>query len=622
MRTSPPERPAPVPEASRWSRWLTALGAGEALERTLDALERRLIEGDAYLRRSSLMAWPAGRFAADELIMAPPDLRVADPSFVDELRFGNFGLAGEIADLGGRSPFQQRSPSQNWARELNGFGWLRHLDAVRSPEVEGLARRLVSDWLQHGRRDRANAWAPDVIGRRLGAWLAHSALLLDATEPRFYAAVMKSLHQQAAYLSAVWRNAPEGYPRLVALVGLVLADLCIAGRDRALTRSERALAGEIERQILADGGHVGRNAETVVELVLDLLPVRQCFLLRDVPPSGALQRALDRMVPMLRHVRLGDGSLARFNGVGATDRDLLATVLAYDKGHDRLPALAPQSRYARLERGAAIALIDVGTPPPPAFGHSAHAGCLAFELSIGGEPMFVNNGAPGVGNAGQRAAARATASHNTLCIKEQSSSVLVRRGRAGRGALAIEHPDHVTCDIAETGAGVTLVATHDGYVGRWGLVHARHLALDLAGGMLLGSDQLLPAKGVLRFSWDLPFAVHFHLHPDVEVWPGDEPDKVDLVLKSGAHWRLSGRGAALTIEPSVYGAGIVTALAGQQVVLRAACHGEAKVDWQLVRMPPGLRPQATATETVPLPSLGERLALADMTPPALPRPKP
>src|SRR5262249_2641568 len=157
-------------------------------------------------------------------------------------------------------------------------------------------------------------------------------------------------------------NAPEGYPRLVAVTGLVLADLCIAGRERSLKRSQRALTGEIERQILPDGGHIGRNAETVVELVLDLLPLRQCFLLRGLPPSGALPRALERMVPMLRHLRLGDGALARFNGVGATDREALATVLAYDKGQEVLPALAPQSRYARLERGAAIVLVDVGTP--------------------------------------------------------------------------------------------------------------------------------------------------------------------------------------------------------------------------------------------------------------------
>jgi uncharacterized heparinase superfamily protein len=129
-----------------------------------------------------------------------------DPSFLDELRFGNFGLAGEIADLRGQSPFAQLPVSEDWARELHGFGWLRHLDADRTEGSELLARRLVHDWLQEGCRDKDHAWAPEVIGRRLMAWLSHSALLLDGAEPRFYAAVMKSLQRQASYLSGAWQQ--------------------------------------------------------------------------------------------------------------------------------------------------------------------------------------------------------------------------------------------------------------------------------------------------------------------------------------------------------------------------------------------------------------------------------
>ena len=222
--------------------------------------------------------------------------------------------------------------SEEWARELHGFAWLRHLEAARSEETELLARRLVQDWLQEGYRDKLHAWAPEVTGRRLMSWLAHSALLLDGADHRFYATVLRSLQRQTTYLAAAWQNAPEGYSKLLALVGLVLADVCIAGHDRQLKRSDKLLAAEIERQILADGGHLGRNPQTCVELVLDLLPLRQCFLVRGLTPNPALLRALGQMVPMLRHLRLGDGSLARFNGVGATDRDTLATVLAYDKG--------------------------------------------------------------------------------------------------------------------------------------------------------------------------------------------------------------------------------------------------------------------------------------------------
>jgi len=605
MQNSSPE-PAAASEPSAWSRLGVQLAAREKVERTLLLVDRARVQMLAYVRRSPLLS----RGATDELLMAPPDLRVPDPSFVDELRFGNFGLAGEIADLAGRSPFVHAAISEEWARELHGFGWLRHLDAIRAEDTEDLARRLLKDWLQEGSRDKLFAWAPETTGRRLMSWLSHSQLLLDGADAKFYAAVLRSFERQASYLSAAWQNAPAGHGRLLALIGLVLADLCLAGRDRHLKRSQKLLAAEIERQIFADGGHIGRNPQIAVELVLDLLPVRQCVLLRGLTPASALQRALGAMVPMLRHVRLGDGSLARFNGVGPTDRDALAIVLAYDKNQAALPPLAPQSGYARLERGCSIVVVDVGRPPPLTFAHSAHAGCLSFEMSVGGEPLFVNNGAPASSDPGRRAAARATASHNTLCLKEQSSSKLSRRSIL-RGALAIEHPDQVSARIAETAGAVALEASHDGYVSRSGLVHARSLSLAADGAKLSGREVLLPAKGVLRFAWDVPFAVHFHVHPDVEVWPGHQPDTADLVLKSGAHWRLSVQGAQLTIEASVHSAGALGPMPAQQLVLRGACHGEIKVDWQVERMPPGALPQGAALEGTALaPSLGERLALA------------
>ena len=617
MQNATPEPTTPS-GLSAWLRLGANFDARYKLEVALLLLDRARAQMLAYARRSELLSWSPARAHVDELLMAPPNLRVPDPSFVDELKAGNFGLAGEIAELRGRSPFARAPASADWARELQGFSWLRHLDAARAEDTERMARRLLKDWLQTGSRDKSYAWAPEATGRRLMSWLAHSQLLLDAADAKFYALVVRSLQRQASYLSAAWQNAPEGYPKLVALIGLVLADLCIEGRDRQLKRSLKLLGAEIERQILADGGHLGRNPQTLVELVLDLLPVRQCLLVRGLAVAGPLARSLDAMVPMLQHLRLGEGSLARFNGVGPTDREALATVLAYDKRHPALPALAAPSGYARLERGGSIVVVDVGPPPPLSVAHAAHAGCLSFEMSVGGEPLIVNNGAPASRDPARRALARATASHNTLCLSEQSSSKLSRRGAAG-GALPIEQPERVSASLAEDAGGLRLEASHDGYVERWGLLHARSLALDAAGERLDGADALQSAKGVLRFAWDLPFAVHFHVHPDVEVWPGRDAHTADLVTKSGSHWRLSATGAALSIEESVHNAGALGSHPAQQVVLRAACHGEAKLSWQLERLPPGQAPgQSAADSTALARSLGERLAQTEQDAQALP----
>ena len=86
----------------------------------------------------------------------------------------------------------------------------------------------------------------------------------------------------------------------------------------------------------------------LIELLLDLLPLRQCCAARGLDAGPCLLAAIARMAPMLRHLRLGDGMLARFNGMGATERDVLATVLAYDDSEADPPATAPPSGYVRL----------------------------------------------------------------------------------------------------------------------------------------------------------------------------------------------------------------------------------------------------------------------------------
>jgi uncharacterized heparinase superfamily protein len=540
----------------------------------------------ARWRRSRPVRWRHRAPIAHELALAPPDLRPVDPSFADEVASGSMGLAGLTAHLGEASPFAVTPPSAAWARELNGFGWLRHFAAVRTLDNEALARRLLGQWLARPRRDPIHAWAPDVVARRTISWLSHAALLLDGADRRAHAAVLRSLEDHAGYLSATWRNAPDGYSRLLALIGLVQACLCIDGHERRLGAAEGHLLAELDRQVLDDGGHASRNPQTLIALLLDLMPLRQCFSARGLEPGEALNRAVERMMPMLRRLRLGDGQLARFNGMGATERDALAMVLAYDRGAAADPPPVSRSGYVRLERGATVLVADCGAPPPLDLAGQACAGCLSFELSAGAELLLVNGGMPAAAHERAAAAARGTASHNTLVLGGQSSAILVRNRSLRRriGAAPIRQPGRVTCEIGETDdGGVVLWASHDGYAGRFGLIHARTLVLDASGTCLDGEDVLTGPQGELRLAHDLPVAVHFHLPPQAGARYG-VAGSADLILRDGTCWRLSAAGAALTIEAGTYFAEVLGPLQAQQVVLRTACYGATRVRWRLERV--------------------------------------
>src|SRR5262249_36491641 len=161
---------------------------------------------------------------------------------------------------------------------------------------------------------------------------------------------------------------------------------------RHIRAATKRLSDELSRQILADGGHISRNPGALIELLVDLLPLRSVFTARNLVPPAALLNAIDRMMPMLRFFRHGEGNFALFNGMGPTPTDLLTTILAYDDARGAPLANAPHSGYQRLESAATLVLMDAGRPPPMAVSQEAHAGCLSFELSTKQNRIVVNCG--------------------------------------------------------------------------------------------------------------------------------------------------------------------------------------------------------------------------------------
>lgn len=567
-------------------RSMIRLTPGERLHLARLALARTRRRAVSRAMRTRALRWLAGPAIADELLIVPPDLRTPDPSLFEELAAGQLGLGGAIVDLNGHSPFALMPPTPAWARELNGFGWLRDLRAANSDAAYAMARRLVAEWLQRNTLTFMRTDPHAVIARRIISWISHAGLILDGVSPRAYEATTDSLGQQIQFLATAWRDAPAGYDRLLTLAALVLADLCVAGHDRQLRRMQRLFVDELHRQILRDGGHISRNPGIPVEILLDLMPLRQCYVARGRAAPKALVEAIDRMIAFLKTMRLGNGTLARFNGMGRTEADALATVIAYDPAPEApLPALR-LSHYVRLEHGTTVLIMDVGAPPPLELAGTAHAGSLSFELSVGTSLLFANCGAPTQAHDAMRAASRATASHNTLCLADRSSSRLVRARLLEKwaGAPPIRQHGDVRYAVSVTPEETSVRATHDGYIKDFGPRHTRRISLSADGQRIEGEDRLGAPSGTLRLNRDLPFAIHFHLHPDTLCRLGQTAGTALIETLDGGHWRFSAEGAALVLEQSFDYAHYSGPRLSQQIVLRGATPGETTVRWQLARV--------------------------------------
>jgi uncharacterized heparinase superfamily protein len=173
------------------------------------------------------------------------------------------------------------------------------------------------------------AWQPEIMARRITAWLSQAPLILHDADDQFYRRFLRSLVAQVRYLRHTAIEARDGVPRMQ---GADRADLCRALHGRAgATHAQRGQAArrrDRSARSWPDGGHVSRNPGALIELLLDFLPLRQAFQARNIAPPPQLNNAIDRMMPMMRFFRHGDGAFAHFNGMGPTLPDLMATILA------------------------------------------------------------------------------------------------------------------------------------------------------------------------------------------------------------------------------------------------------------------------------------------------------
>ena len=559
------------------------------------------------------LAWSASKVlfgtpVPTRLIFAPQDLRTADPTIATDIYSGFFAFAGRAITTSGRSPFSFVPPSRAWGEALYGFGWLRHLRAAGTALAQANARSLVDEFVTSRLGDRRLACSTPVMARRLMSFISQSPLILEGADHAFYQRFLRIIGQGVRDLERHVRSGALPYEQLMAAIALCYAGLCCEGLDKTLKRGTRLLVRELERQILADGGHASRNPNVIVDLLFDLLPLRQMFASREFDTPESLLRAVDRILPMVRLFRHGDGTLSHFNGMGVTAPDHLATLLTYDDMRSQPIHHAPHSGYERIEAGRSLLVADVGRPPPTLLSADAGAGCLSFEFSSGAQRIVVNCGTPRIATNAVLQASRSTVAHSTASINDASSCQIVAvkgnwldRLVAGFvirrvGPVIINGPVHVVAERSERDHVQLLSASHDGYRARFGLTHERRWQLSQDGGILEGEDTFW-GEGAGAGSTEA--IIRFHLAPGVKVSRAQGGRVVMLVLPSREAWQFAASSGEAFVEDSVFLAASEGMRRTEQIVLTLKPSETPSVRWRFERLARAFNPEAPQPEPGP-----------------------
>lgn len=493
---------------------------------------------------------------------------------------GKFRFSGDTVEIKDGSVFDARTPSGQWARDLHAFEWLPPLSAAGGEAARVLATNLIAQWVRRNSRYGEPSWASEILARRLINLFVHGKFVIANSDVLWRSKLLVSLREQSRLLARTVEEAPEGLARLEAAVAQVLSGCCLNDSTKRLETGLAQLEAQVGAQILPDGGHVSRSPESLARaygmltMVMDALTGTE----HDIP-SG-VRSAHDRIAPMLRFFRHGDGRLALFNGGSECDSRTLDALLARDDVKGALFQHAPHSGYQRLLCGRSLVLMDCGLVPEGTASAGAHAGCLSFEFSAGVQRIVVNCGTERASPVAWDGALRATAAHSTVTLADTSMAKVLGSGMARDllGPLLFEGPAQVDSSRQELPQGCRVSASHDGYMRSFGIGHERSVCLSPRGNVLTGVDRLSPVSSERRPASAVPYAVRFHIHPDVRVSPSQGSGFI-LKLANGDGWRFRSS-ENVTIEESVYLGQGVLRRTEQFVIAGAVKNVPVEIGWE------------------------------------------
>jgi uncharacterized heparinase superfamily protein len=515
-----------------------------------------------------------------------PDPWPGDPALGQRLVVGEFaalGVVGAVAPASSDPPWQRRGANPLWLDALNGFAWLRDLRDCGDASSAAVAVHLVDDWIDREWRWSPGTWKREVLAQRMVSWIRHFDWLAAAGDAGFSGRFVTALARQRVHLRRVSRTGLIGQEAVAVLKALIFADLAFLrdGKryEKNLAQSLARLAKFVKRYVAHDGVVAERAPHIQMAALRHLLDVRAALASADRRPPAEIVAAIDRMAPMLRFFRHGDGGLSLFNGTWEGDRTLIDLVLARSGSNEGAPAMALQSGFQRIAAGTSLVIADTGSPPGRGMDGTAHAGTLSFEMSAAHERLIVNCGIyPGAPRE-WRQFMRYTAAHSTAVVDDTNSTEITDHG-------ALEYrAGNVLVDRAEDQGAQWLDMSHDGYRSLFGIIHRRRLWLSSDGGDLRGEDLFTGPEGRPVTVPDRRFIVRFHLHPSVKATLAQSGQAVLMRLPSGRGWRLRASGAGIGLAESIYLGEEGRQRRTEQIVLVGQIPIEgAAVKWALTRM--------------------------------------
>ncbi len=410
-----------------------------------------------------------------------------------------FSFLNEAMDIGG--DWAVSGPSRLWRFNLHYFGFLL---SMTSKEDQ---LRLILDWIRRVPPGGKDAWHSYVISLRICNWIVTISDFLPDIPVAQRALICRSLAQQLRHLNDHLEWDVLGNHLLENCKSLIVGGVFL-DRPEYWRQGYDILMGQLDEQILSDGGHYERSPmyhfivlETVSMAYKALLVVKSDLEL------AALRAVLMRMCTFGRGM-LFDGQFPLWNdsayGIVEHPEQVLQDVsvlLGVESPESPVGVtIFEATGYVSYRADRWSWTVDMGPGGPDFLMGHAHNDCLGFTLRCNGHDIVTDSGVYEYQMGESRDYFRSTAAHNTLRVNGGEQSETWASFRVGRRA-------HIRDFFYDESTSV-LEAWHTGY---------EHVGVRVGRQVCFAKPRVFQVRDLCRSDRDIDVESYIHFAPGVMV---------------------------------------------------------------------------------------------------------
>ena len=232
--------------------------------------------------------------------------------------------------------------------QLHCFEWVRDLKALGTNEARIFLRKSLDEWIRIFGNWSEFEWRGDIVGKRICSLLGNLSFFCLSADEKFQKKVLRNIIKQVNHLIKTKIRDVEGYDRIFAIKGIILASLSFKSHEKSIFFGLKLLDREIEKQILSDGCHYSKAPSKHFEFLKNIIDIRHYLAEGKIKISKDINELILKMSSIVKFFRTGNGSLATFNDTHFIENEEINAVQLRANSKLPIPRTLTTSGFQRI----------------------------------------------------------------------------------------------------------------------------------------------------------------------------------------------------------------------------------------------------------------------------------